>query len=70
MIWFLYLLGLILIIMNFNYIKLNKNTYVIDILNVSVTDEKGTVIRDSSQVAEGQTLKITPSKGVIEVIVK
>lgn len=25
MIWFLYLLGLILIIMNFNYIKLNKN---------------------------------------------
>ena len=35
-----------------------------------VTDEKGTVIRDSSQVAEGQTLKITPSKGVIEVIVK
>ena len=35
-----------------------------------VHDEKGTVIRDSSQVAEGQTLKITPSKGVIEVIVK
>ena len=35
-----------------------------------VRDEKGTVIRDSSQVAEGQTLKITPSKGVIEVIVK
>ena len=25
MIWFLYLLGLILIILNFNYIKLNKN---------------------------------------------
>ena len=26
----------------YGYIKLNKNTYVIDILNVSVTDEKGT----------------------------
>ena len=35
-----------------------------------VSDEKGNVIRDSSQVAEGQNLKITPSKGVIEVIVK
>ena len=35
-----------------------------------VCDEKGTVIRDSSQVEEGQNLKITPAKGVIEVIVK
>ena len=35
-----------------------------------VCDEKGTVIRDSAQVEEGQNLKITPAKGVIEVIVK
>lgn len=31
-----------------------------------VCDEKGTVIRDSAQIAEGQYLKITPAKGVIK----
>ena len=31
-----------------------------------VCDEKGTVIRDSAQITEGQYLKITPAKGVIK----